>query len=57
MGWVANETDGEYYEINNATEIPSVVNIIWYRLLGMQVTYLSDPISSADIEVKNGLYW
>ena len=35
MGWVANETDGQYYEINNATEIPSgskrnLVPIAWY---------------------------
>ena len=51
MGWLANQTDGEYYEINNSTEIPNVVNVIWYRLLGMQVTYLSDPISSTDIKM------
>ena len=46
MSWLANKTGGEYYEMASSTEIPTAVNIIWLRLLGFQISYLSEEISS-----------
>ena len=55
MSWLANETSGEYYEMASSTEIPTAVNIIWLRLLGLQISYLSEEISSEYF--AGGLQW
>ena len=36
---------GEYYEIGSSTEIPTATNIIWLRLLGLEISYLSEEIN------------
>ena len=43
MSWLAHQTGSDYYELISADEMSNAVNLIWYRLLGIQVTYLSDP--------------
>ena len=55
MSWLANETYGEYYKMESSSEIPTVTNVIWLRLLGLQISYLSGEISS-DI-ISNGQAW
>ena len=42
MSYLANKTHGEYYAVSGSDEIPTAVNILWLRLLGLEISYLSD---------------
>jgi parallel beta-helix repeat protein len=57
MSWLANKTGGEYSSIQSSDEIPSVVNFIWLRLMGLQVSYNSGAINSDMFDLNSGLSW
>ena len=55
MSWLAKTSNGAYYQITGSTEIPTTTNLIWLRLLGLQISYLSDEINSSLF--AGGLAW
>ena len=54
MSYLANKTNGEYYAVATSNDIPTVVNIIWLRLLGLEISYLSDEINSQTRPIDRG---
>ncbi|MEJ2634795.1 MAG: FlgD immunoglobulin-like domain containing protein [Calditrichia bacterium] len=56
---IADVTRGDYFLLADSSEIGDVVNFIWYRLLGMQIIYLSEAHSTSDLAGVSspGLYW
>ncbi|HSD63742.1 MAG TPA: LamG-like jellyroll fold domain-containing protein, partial [Ignavibacteriaceae bacterium] len=45
MSWLANKTHGEYHEVSSSEQIPNTVNLIWLRLLGLDISNLSGDVS------------
>ncbi len=56
---IADVTRADYFLLADSSEIVDVVNFIWYRLLGMQILYLSEAHSTDELSGKEspGLYW